>query len=299
MLNRRTNYYEILIKQKLKVLKENLYLFKKNKLTFAALIIILFLFIIAIIAPIIAPFPSHIHGAVNPKDKLLPPSKTYLFGTDELGRDLFSLVLYGTRISLSGAIIAVAAGFLIGVPLGLIAGFYSGFIDELIMRIVDMFLSFPPLLLAMVIAAFLGPSLQNAIIALIISWWPWYTRLIRGQVVSIKEREFVRAAHAIGTPSWQIMLKHILPNCISPIMVQASLDLGGIILTLAALSFLGLGAQAPTPEWGLIINTSRTYFLKAWWYSTFPGMAIFITVLSFNLLGDGLREVLDPKTKKY
>lgn len=298
-MSKKSIYFNVLIKQKLETLKEYLYLLKQNKLTFVALIIILFLVIIAIIAPIIAPFPSHIYGDVNPQDKLLAPSRVYFLGTDEVGRDLFSRVLYGTRISLLGSLIAVGIGLLIGVPLGLMAGFYGGFIDEFIMRIVDMFLSFPPLLLAMAIAAFLGPSLQNAILALIIAWWPWYTRLIRGQVVSIKEREFVRAAHAIGTPSWQIMLKHILPNCISPIMVQASMDLGGIILTLAALSFLGLGAQAPTPEWGLIINTSRTYFLKAWWYSTFPGMAIFITVLSFNLLGDGLREVLDPKTKKY
>ncbi len=298
-MSKKSIYFNVLMKQKLETLKEYLYLLKQNKLTFVALIIILSLVIIAIIAPIIAPFPSHIYGDVNPPDKLLAPSRVYFLGTDEVGRDLFSRVLYGTRISLLGSLIAVGIGLLIGVPLGLMAGFYGGFIDEFIMRIVDIFLSFPPLLLAMAIAAFLGPSLQNAILALIIAWWPWYTRLIRGQVVSIKEREFVRAAHAIGTPSWQIMFKHILPNCISPIMVQASMDLGGIILTLAALSFLGLGAQAPTPEWGLIINTSRTYFLKAWWYSVFPGMAIFITVLSFNLLGDGLREVLDPKTKKY
>jgi len=292
-------YFNILMKRKLEMLKEHLYLLQQNKLTFIALLIILFLVIIAIIAPIIAPFPSHIYGSVNPQDKLLPPSQVYFFGTDEIGRDIFSRVLYGARISLLASLTAVIIGLLIGVPLGLMAGFYGGFIDELIMRIVDMFLSFPPLLLAMAIAAFLGPSLRNAIIALIISWWPWYTRLIRGQVVSIKEKEFVRAAHAIGTPSWQIMFKHILPNCISPVIVQASLDLGGIILTLAALSFLGLGAQAPTPEWGLMVNTSRTYFLKAWWYGIFPGMAIFITVLCFNLLGDGLREVLDPKTKKY
>ncbi len=292
-------FFNIPAKRKLKVLNEYIYLLRKNKLSFTALIIILSLVVIAIITPIIAPFPSHIYGDVNPQDKLLAPSRVYFLGTDEVGRDLFSRVLYGTRISLLGSLIAVAMGLLIGVPLGLMAGYYGGFIDEIIMRIVDMFLSFPPLLLAMAIAAFLGPSLQNAILALIIAWWPWYTRLIRGQVVSIKEREFVRAAHAIGTPSWQIMFKHILPNCISPIIVQASMDLGGIILTLAALSFLGLGAQAPTPEWGLMLTTSRKYFLNAWWYSTFPGMAIFITVLSFNLLGDGLREILDPKTKKY
>jgi len=298
-MSKKSIYFNILMKRKLETLKEYLYLLKQNKLTFIALIIILSLVIIAIIAPIIVPFPSHIYGSVNPQDKLLPPSQVYLFGTDEIGRDIFSRVLYGTRISLLASLTAVVMGLLIGVPLGLMAGYYGGFVDEFIMRIADMFLSFPPLLLAMAIAAFLGPSLQNAIIALIISWWPWYTRLIRGQVVSIKEKEFVRAAHAIGTPSWQIMFKHILPNCISPVIVQASLDLGGIILTLAALSFLGLGAQAPTPEWGLMVNTSRTYFLKAWWYGIFPGMAIFITVLCFNLLGDGLREVLDPKTKKY
>ncbi len=285
------------IKVKLKTLKENLYLLKRNKLTYAALIIILFLIIIAIIAPIIAPFPSHIYGSVNPKDKLLPPSKVYLFGTDEAGRDLFSRVLYGVRISLFAGIVAAGIGLLIGVPLGLMAGFYGGFIDEIIMRIVDMFLSFPPLLLAMAIAAFLGPSLQNAVLAIIICWWPWYARLVRGQAVSIKEKEFVRAAKSIGTSSWRIMFNHILPNCIAPLMVQASLDLGGIIITLAALSFLGLGAQTPTPEWGLIINTSRAYFLKAWWYGVAPGIAIFITVLSFNLIGDGLREVLDPKTR--
>jgi len=292
-------FFNIPAKRKLKVLKEYIYLLRKNKLSFIALIIILSLVVIAIITPIIAPFPSHIYGEINPQDELLQPSRVYLFGTDELGRDLFSRILYGSRLSLLGSTTAVVIGLFIGVLLGLMAGYYGGFIDELIMRIVDMFLSFPPLLLAMAIAAFLGPSLQNAVLALTIAYWPWYTRLIRGQVVSLKEREFVRAAHAIGTPSWQIMFKHILPNCISPVIVQASMDLGCIILGLAALSFLGLGAQAPTPEWGLMLTTSRKYFLDAWWFGFFPGMAIFVTVLSFNLLGDGLREILDPKTKKY
>jgi len=298
-MSRRFNNFIIIVKIKLNSLKEIINLLKRNKLTYAALMIILTLIILAIIAPIIAPFSSHIYGDVNPKDKLLPPSKVYLFGTDEAGRDIFSRVLYGIRISLFSGIAAAGLGLLIGVPLGLLAGYYKGFVDESIMRIVDMFLSFPPLLLAMTIAAFLGPSLQNAIIAIVITWWPWYTRLVRGQVVSLKEREFVRAAKSIGTSSLSIMYKHILPNCIAPLMVQASLDLGGIIITLAALSFLGLGAQTPVPEWGLIINTSRAYFLKAWWYSIFPGMAIIITVLCFNLIGDGLREVLDPKTKNY
>ncbi|MCL2699109.1 MAG: ABC transporter permease, partial [Defluviitaleaceae bacterium] len=162
----------------------------------------------------------------------------------------------------------------------------------------DIFLSFPPLLLAIAIAALIGPSLQNAMLAIALSWWPWYTRLIRSQAISIKERQFVRAAAAIGARPGAIIARHIVPNCIPPVIVQASMDIGGVILTIAALSFLGLGAQAPTPEWGLMINTSRNYLLTAWWYSIFPGAAIFISVLVFNLLGDGIREILDPKTRK-
>ena len=159
------------------------------------------------------------------------------------------------------------------------------------------FLSFPPLLLAITIAAFAGPSLTNALVAIVVSWWPWYARIVRGQAISLKERQFVRASKAIGTKQRRIIFTHILPNCIAPVIVQASMDFGGIILTLASLSFLGLGAQAPLPEWGLMINTSKNYFLNAWWYSVFPGAAIFFTVLAFNLLGDGLREILDPRTK--
>jgi peptide/nickel transport system permease protein len=234
----------------------------------------------------------------NPQDKLLAPSVEHYFGTDELGRDIFSRVLFGTRISLNTALLAVGISMLIGIPLGAIAGASEWYIDESIMRITDIFLSFPNLLLAIVIAATLGPSLQNAIVAIAVSWWPWYTRIVRGQAISLRERQFVKAAQAIGTPHYKIVFRHIIPNCVAPVIVQASMDVGGVILTIAALSFLGLGAQAPTPEWGLMINTSRTYFLTAWWYSFFPGMAIFVSVLVFNLLGDGLREVLDPKTRK-
>jgi peptide/nickel transport system permease protein len=263
------------------------------------MITVLLLVALAILAPFIAPYPSHIYGIANPQDKLLPPSAKYIFGTDELGRDVFSRVLYGTRISLQTAILAVGLALLIGIPLGAIAGATGGYVDEIIMRITDIFLSFPPLLLAIAIAAFLGPNLQNAMLAIAISWWPWYTRLVRGQAVSIRERQFVKAARAIGTPHFKIIFGHIVPNCIAPVIVQASMDLGGVILTAASLSFLGLGAQPPTPEWGLMVSTSRNYFLNAWWYSVFPGIAIFITVLAFNLLGDGLREIMDPKTRKY
>ena len=195
------------------------------------------------------------------------------------------------------ALIAVGLALLVGIPLGAIAGYYGGFIDELIMRITDIFLGFPPLLLAIAISAFLGPSLKNAMLAIAVSWWPWYTRIVRGQAVSLRERQFVKAAKAIGTPSSMIIFTHIVPNAIAPVIVQTSMDIGGVILTIASLSFLGLGAQPPTPEWGLMISTSRNYFLNAWWYSIFPGLAIFFTVLAFNLLGDGLREILDPKTR--
>ena len=282
----------------IKEFQQSLYLFNRNRLQLISLIIVLILVLVAIFAPLLAPYPQYIMSETNPKDKLLPPSATYWFGTDELGRDLFSRILYGTRISMQTAVIAVAVALLIGVPLGAIAGTMGGMVDEVIMRITDVFLSFPPLLLAIAISAFLGPTLENAIIAISISWWPWYTRLIRGQAVSIRERQFVRAARAIGTPMSKIIFKHILPNTLAPVIVQASMDLGGVILTIASLSFLGLGAQPPMPEWGLLISTSRTYFLNAWWYSTFPGLAIFITVLVFNLIGDGIREVLDPKTRK-
>jgi len=286
------------LRPRVKELKLSLFLLRRNKLTRFSLVIVLLLLAVAVFAPLIVPYPGHIERETHPQDKLLPPSGKYLFGTDELGRDIFSRVLYGTRISLETALVAVSFALLIGVPLGAVAGAKGGLVDEVIMRATDVFLSFPSLLLAIAIAAFLGPSLGNAILSIAISWWPWYTRLVRGQAVSIRERQFVKAARAIGTPQADIIFRHIIPNCIAPVIVQASMDLGGVILTMSSLSFLGLGAQSPTPEWGLMVSTSRQYFLNAWWYSIFPGFAIFLAVLAFNLLGDGLREILDPKTRK-
>ncbi|HOO11851.1 MAG TPA: ABC transporter permease [Bacillota bacterium] len=286
------------IKPRIREIRLSLYLLSRNRLTRLSLGVVILLVLTALVAPLIVPYPEHIETDTNPVDKLLPPSGKYFFGTDELGRDIFSRVIYGTRISLQTALIAVGLALLIGIPLGAIAGATGGMVDEVIMRITDIFLSFPPLLLAIAIAAFLGPSLENAMLAIAVSWWPWYTRLIRGQAVSIRERQFVKAAKAIGTPPVRIIFGHIVPNCIAPVIVQASMDIGGVILTIASLSFLGLGAQPPTPEWGLMVSTSRNYFLNAWWYSIFPGLAIFVTVLVFNLLGDGLREILDPKTRK-
>lgn len=286
-----------IIKSKFNMFKMNLYLLKKNTLTKFALYAVVVLTLIAIIIPIILPADIHVNQDANPQEKLLSPSAQHIFGTDELGRDILKRVLIGTSISLRTAVLAVGAAILIGVPIGAIAGYFGGFIDELLMRFTDIFLGFPSLLLAIVIAAFLGPNLTNATLAIALSWWPWYTRIVRGQAVSLKERQFVKASQAMGARSSSIIIKHIIPNCIAPIIVQASMDIGGVILTIASLSFLGLGAQAPIPEWGLMVSTSRNYFLNAWWYSIFPGLAIFFTVLIFNLLGDGLREILDPKTR--
>ena len=286
------------LKAHLKELRLTIYLLNRNILVRIASIIILALIVIAVLAPFIAPYPADALGATHPEISLSPMSAAHWFGTDELGRDIFSKIIYGTRISLSVAVVTIFFAVMIGAFLGAVAGSMSRWVDELIMRTTDTFLSFPPLLLAIALSAIMGPSLANAQIAIIASWWPWYTRLMRGQAVSVREKPFVMAAEAIGTGHLTIIFKHIVPNCIAPILVQASMDMGGVILTVAALSFLGLGAQPPTPEWGLMVSTSKNYFLNAWWYGVFPGIAIFITVLSFNLIGDGLREVLDPKTRK-
>jgi peptide/nickel transport system permease protein len=285
------------LKPKIYKIRTDIYLLSRNKLTFVSLVFIVLLVALAILAPYIVPYPKHISDAANVAFKLTAPCQEYLFGTDELGRDIFSRIIYGTRISLLASVFAVALAMLIGITLGAIAGALGGIVDDIIMRICDIFLSFPSLLLAIVIAAFAGPSLRNALIAIAISWWLWYARIVRGQAISLKERQFVKAARALGNVQSKIIFQHIVPNCMGPVIVQATMDLGGIILTLASLSFLGLGAQAPTPEWGLMINTSKTYFMNAWWYSVFPGLAIFVTVLAFNLIGDGLREIMDPRTR--
>lgn len=269
----------------------------RNRLTATGLSVVTLLILVALFSPWIVPYPrdtveTHI------KDRFQSPRSQHLFGTDELGRDVFSRVLYGSRISLKVGVIAIGLALAIGVPLGVVAGYCGGMLDEAIMRITDVFLSFPPLLLAMAISTLLGPNLTNAMIAIAIAWWPWYTRLLRSEAISVRERDFVQAARAMGASQAKIVFKHVLPNCLTPIIIQASMDFGSIVLTSAALSFLGLGAQPPTPEWGLMVSTGRTYFLTNWWIVTFPGLAIFIAVLSFNLVGDGLREILDPKMRR-
>jgi peptide/nickel transport system permease protein len=269
----------------------------KNPLTVLGLAIIIALIFTTILAPHIAPYPDQGRGASNLKERLAPPSSEHLLGTDRLGRDILSRIIYGARISFQSAIIVVVIIVVIGMPLGVIAGYFGGKIDEVIMRIADMVLGFPSLLLAIAIVAALGPSLTNALIAISVPWWPWYTRLARGQAISIRERQFVEAARVAGVSDFRIMFRHILPNCLSPIIVQATLDMGYVILAIAGLGFLGLGAQPPTPDWGVMLSDAREFVVDKWWYPTFPGLAMFITVLGFNLLGDGIREALDPKMR--
>jgi peptide/nickel transport system permease protein len=249
----------------------------------------------ALLAPLIAPAPADAGTATNPFAVLRPPSAAHPFGTDQVGRDIASRVIYGARISPVIALVVLAIACVIGIPLGIAAGYFGGWLDEAIMRVTDIFLAFPPLLLALALAAMLPASLVSVTIAIAVTWWPWYTRLIRGQAASVAGRPYVDACRALGIPRRRIILRHILPNAITPLIVQVSLDVGGVILTASALSFLGLGAQDPTPDWGLMVSEGQGYFTTAWWVVTFPGLAILLTAFAFNLLGDGLRDLLDPK----
>jgi len=257
--------------------------------------IVLALVAVAIFAPWIAPYSP---TRINLRERLQPPSGKHLFGTDDAGRDILSRVIYGSRVTLRICVLVVGLTLVIGTLLGLVSGFFGGWVDELVMRVSDVFLAFPALILAMAIAAALGPSLENAIVAMVAIWWPRYARVTRGQVLSIREIDFVAAARAAGASSSRIMLRHILPNCISPVVVQATLDLGEVVLTAATLSFIGFGAQPPTPEWGAMVSVGRNFLRDYWWYTTFPGLAILITVMGFNLLGDAVRDILDPRLRR-
>jgi len=261
------------------------------------LIIILVLFM-AIFAEQVAPYPEEGKGKTNAPNTLMAPSAEHLFGTDKLGRDILSRIIMGSRSALIVPIGVVLFAVILGAPLGALAGYKGGWLDEVIMRITDLFLAFPSLLLAMAIASALGRGLDKAAIALVISWWPWYTRIARGVAVSLRERYFVEAAQAVGVSEAVIIFRHILPNTISSILVQATVDMGTVILAMGGLAFLGLGTQPPAPDWGLMVSDGRTYILDQWWIATFPGMAIFIVVLAFNLLGDTLRDIFDPRQYK-
>jgi peptide/nickel transport system permease protein len=268
---------------------------RANPLLVAGGLTALLIVVVAVLAPLVAPFPADAGSATHPFLVLRPPSARHLFGTDQVGRDVFSRVLYGARISPLIAVIVLLIACAVGIPLGIVAGYFGGWVDEVIMRVTDIFLAFPSLLLALALAAVLPTSLISVTIAIAVTWWPWYTRLIRGQAASVAGRPYVENCRALGISQWRIIARHVLPNSVTPLIVQVSLDFGGVILTASALSFLGLGAQDPTPDWGLMVAEGQNYFTTSWWVVTFPGIAILVTAFAFNLLGDGLRDLLDPR----
>ena len=265
----------------------------RNPMALAGLAVILLWSLVAIFAPTLAPYDPLVQ---NIGARLQPPSMEHLCGTDELGRDVFSRILHGARISLPMGLIVVVFAMFLGGTVGALAGFIGGRFDDVMMRLADITLAFPSIVLALAIAAALGPSLKNLLIAMMAVWWPEYARLMRGQVLSVKNNDYVEACRAVGVPSTHILLRHIVPNAGTPLLVKASLDAGSAILTVAALSFIGLGAVPPTPEWGAMISMGRTKFYQ-WWMMTFPGLAILTVVLGFNFVGDGLRDALDPRLR--
>ncbi len=270
------------------------YFLKRNKLVTIGIVIIVFWIFIAITAGVIAPFGPLEQNLI---DRLQAPNSTYLFGTDQLGRDVLSRVMYGGRISIPAAVMVVIAAGIVGTLVGSIAGFLGGATEEVFMRVTDVFMAFPTLILAMAIAAALGPSISNAIVTLAIVWWPGYARVVRGLVLSIKENEYVTASRAIGSTEPRVLRRVVLPNAMAPVLVLATLDLGNAILVFAGLSFLGLGPEPSTPEWGRMVADGLAYF-DQWWISTFPGLAIFTIVMAFNFVGDGLRDALDPRLRR-
>lgn len=253
----------------------------------------------SIFAPWLAPYPEDVGRGVKFWQAHRPPSSQNLFGTDHIGRDILSRVMFGARISLLLGFVVLGIAVAIGVPLGLIAGLWGGWVNTVIMRITDIFLAIPPTLLALAVASALSYNLTNAMLAIAFSWWPWFTRLVQGEVLKVKEEIFVEASRSLGASKWRIALKDVLPNVMSPLIVKVTLDMGFVILIGASLSFLGLGAQPPTPAWGTMIAEGRIYLPDSWWIATFPGLAIFVTVLGFNLLGDGLRDVFDVDLDRW
>lgn len=284
-------------KQKRSYLREVWRNLKKNKMAILGAIILLTITLLAIFANQIADYEQEAIK-LNLKEILKPPSKQHWFGTDNLGRDIFIRIIYGARISLKVGIISVGIAVVLGGSLGAIAGYYGGKLENIIMRIMDIFLAIPSILLAIAVVSALGPSLINLMLALSISSVPRYARIVRASVLAIKDQEFIEAARAIGASDFRIIVKHILPNCLAPIIVQGTLGIASSILGISALSFIGLGVQPPAPEWGAMLSEGRTYMRVAWWITTFPGIAIMITILSLNLLGDGLRDALDPRLKR-
>ncbi len=271
--------------------------FARDKAALLGATLLGLLIIAAIFAPWLAPYPNDVFD-FHIERRLLAPAPEALMGTDRMGSDIFSRLLFGARITLMLAGIAVGSALLIGVPIGLIAGYYQSWFSDALMRVAEIFLAVPQIVLAIAIAQTLGPSIQNVILALSLTYWPFWARLVYAETRSMRNEVFVESAVALGASPWRVIVLHILPNIASPIIVRTSIGMGATILTAATLGFLGLGAPPPTPEWGRMIAESREYLPEAWWYALAPGIAIFLTVLGFNLFGDGLRDILDPRTRR-
>jgi len=279
----------------LQELRHILYLIRRSPLSLLGITLFSVFLLLATLAPYIMPYDPF---KINLSGAFQRPNIEHLFGTDEMGRDILSRILWGCRISLQVGVTVVLISLCIGTILGGIAGYVGGAVEEIIMRFTDLVLAFPSLVLAMALSAALGPGLNNAIFAISITWWPWYARLIRGQVLSIREAGFVEAARCVGASDFRILFRHIIPNSLGPIIVNASMDFGWAILMTSSLGFLGIGAQPPEPEWGAMINAGRLYFMDKPWIATFPGLAILFVVLASNLIGDGLGEILNPRLRR-
>lgn len=273
---------------------------RKDPLALFGLAIIVIFVAVAIFAPLLAPYPAEGRGATNPANRLQPPSLAHPFGTDDLGRDLLSRMMFGASVELATGLLTVALAFPVGVLLGVLAGYFRRGVEEGIMRVTDMFLAFPPILLAFVIAAALGRGTFAIIVAMAVSFWPWYTRLAHAEVLRVRSQPYVEAAIASAFPHRRIILRHILPNAITPATIQASMDIGAAILIGSALSWLGLGPSPPTPDWGVMFNNAylSASLVTYWWLGVFIGLPLFLVVLAFNLVGDAVREMLDPKLRR-
>jgi peptide/nickel transport system permease protein len=275
-------------------LKRGIYRFTRNRMSVIGLATVLILLLIALTARLWVPYPDDVTGTVNMANRLKPPSAAHLFGTDDAGRDVFSRTIMATRISFEVGVIILVVAISIGVVLGALAGYYGGWVNQVIMRTTDIMLTFPGIFLALAISAALGRGVVNAMLALSVTWWPGYCRLVEAQMLKMRQEDFVMGARAIGASNRRVIFRHILPNLLTPIIVKASMDFGLAVLSLASLGFIGVGVLPPEPDWGSMIAQGRRFIPASWWYSTFPGLFMFITVLGFNLLGDGLRDLLDP-----
>lgn len=269
--------------------------FRRNKMAMAGLALVAAMFVVSLAAPWLAPYDP---GQIDLQAALLPPSAAHPLGTDPLGRDVLSRIIYGSRVSLKVGFVAVGLATLIGLFIGSLAGFYGGWVDFWLMRLVDLMLCFPSFFLILAVIALLEPSIWNIMVVIGLTNWMGVARLVRAEFLSLREREFVVAARALGASDFRVMVRHMLPNALAPVMVSATLGVAGAILTESALSFLGLGVQPPTPSWGNILTAGKDNIEIAWWLSLFPGLAILITVMSYNLLGEGIREAIDPRLKE-